>query len=93
MDPATVAGVYGGAGASGGLFAGDTLLPLLTTISHATAEQALALIGVQTPKPGSAAATTTQADATSAKGQAILDQAGASGSGAMNTDPLWGRPA
>jgi hypothetical protein len=35
------------------LFAGDSLLPLLTTLSHANAEQALALIGVQTPKPGS----------------------------------------
>jgi hypothetical protein len=99
LDPSTVSGVYGGAGADGGLFSGDSLLPLLTSISHATAEQALALIGITTPKPAATAATTagaasaSTAAATSTQGQAALDQAAQSSSSPMVVDPLWGKSA
>jgi hypothetical protein len=96
LDPGTVGGVYGGAGANGGMFAGNSLLPLLTTISHANAEQALALMRIKTPTPGAATAATpsaSSADATSTKGRAVLDQAGASASGPVMVDPLWGRSA
>jgi len=99
VDPATVSGVYGGAAESGGLFAGDSLLPLLTTLSRANAEQALALIGVQTPKPGGTEpaapeSTTTDAAAESSpQSQATLAQMASSSSAPMVVDPLWGRSA
>ncbi len=100
VDPASVSGVYGGAAAdSGGLFAGDTLLPLLQSLSPATAEQALALIGVQTPTSGNAsggtsAAAATPATTTQAASKAFLDQAAStSGSGPKVIDPLWGTTA
>jgi hypothetical protein len=97
VDPASVSGVYGGAAASdGGLFASASLLPLLTSLTRANAEQALSLIGVTTPTPGTAAATTTTgttADATTAQGKATLDQAAAGSSAPMVIDPLWGRSA
>jgi hypothetical protein len=100
VDPATVNGVYGGAAESSGLFSGDNLLPLLTNLSHAHAEQALALIGVQTPKPGTAAgasqaetSSSAVSQAYSAQSQAALDQIAASGSGPAIVDPLWGRSA
>ena len=103
IDPASVSGVYGGAAQSGGLFSGDNLLPLLQSLSPATAEKALALIGIQTPTPtsGSAAAAanaaygsvpTTTAQAISPTGQAMLDQAAGS-SAPMVVDPLWGKSA
>ena len=98
IDPALVGGVYGGAASdSGGLFAGDALLPLLTNLNHANAEQALSLIGVQTPTPAGQATTsgtgTTGTTATSSpQGQAALDQASGS-SAPMVVDPLWGRSA
>jgi hypothetical protein len=100
LDPSTMAGVYGGAGENGGLFAGDMLLPLLTTISHANAGQSLALLGIQTPKPSATAAaaaaapSSNSAAATSTKGQAALNEAVAqSSSSPMMVDPLWGRSA
>jgi hypothetical protein len=99
VDPASVSGVYGGAAESGGLFAGDNLLPLLTTLSRANAEQALALIGVQTPKPGgnepsAPESTTTDAAAESSpQSQATLAQTASSSSAPMVVDPLWGRSA
>jgi hypothetical protein len=99
VDPASVSGVYGGAAESGGLFAGDSLLPLLTTLSRANAEQALALIGVQTPKPGAnepAASESTTTDAaaeSSPQSQATLAQTASSSSAPMVVDPLWGRSA
>jgi hypothetical protein len=99
LDPGTVAGVYGGSGENGGLFAGTSLLPLLTSISHANAEQALSLIGVQTPQPkasstAAAAAFSSSAAATSPSGQAALnDAAAASSSAPTMVDPLWGRSA
>jgi hypothetical protein len=102
LDPSTMAGVYGEAGENGGLFAGDSLLPLLTTISHANAEQALTLIGVQLPKPSAAASaaaaaaapSSSSAAATSTAGQAALNEAVAqSSSSPMMVDPLWGRSA
>ena len=104
IDPASVAGVYGGAAAGlGGLFAGDNLLPLLQSLSPATAERALALIGISTPTPSAtgdhaaaysatAALPTTTAQAISPNGQAALDQA-AAGSAPTVVDPLWGRSA
>ena len=96
VDPASVSGVYGGAAASsGGLFADDNLLPLLQSLSPSTAAQALALIGVQTPTPGSASSTasaTSAATSTSqAAAQAYLDQAAStSDSTPRVVDPLWG---
>jgi hypothetical protein len=103
IDPASVSGVYGGAGASGGLFDGDNLLPLLRSLSPSTAEKALALIGIQTPQPSAssgqvaayaatAAAPTTTAQSISPAGQAALDQAASSSAPAV-VDPLWGRTA
>ena len=98
VDPSTVSGVFGGAAVSDGLFAGDSLLPLLTNISHSNAEQALALIGVTTPKPGSSG--TTASAATSAAASQAYAAANpsavaeaAAGSGPMTVDPLWGRQA
>ena len=96
IDPAAVSGVYGGAAESGGLFAGDSMLPLLTSLTRSNAEQALALIGVQTPTPGSAAAPTAQATnaaATTGQSATALDQAAARSSAPMVVDPLWGRSA
>jgi hypothetical protein len=98
IDPSTVGGVYGGAGESGGLFSGDTLLPLLTNLTHANAEQALALIGIQTPTPGTAKspapATTASASSTSAAAsQSASAQAASAPSGPAIVDPLWGRSA
>lgn len=104
IDPATVSGVYGGAAASdsGGLFSGDTLLPLLTTLTHANAEQALSLIGVKTPTPGggsgaATAATVTTLGANTAaaatNSQSALAQAAYSSSSPVVVDPLWGRSA
>ena len=102
IDPASVGGVYGG-GAAGGLFSGDNLLPLLQSLSPATAEQALALIGIDVPQPsagagqvasytGTGKAPTTTAQAISPAGQALLDQAASSSAPAI-VDPLWGRTA
>jgi hypothetical protein len=100
VDPASVSGVYGGAAASGGLFSGDSLLPLLTTLTHANAAQALALIGVKTPTPGSGAASTAPAAvntayaaSAAANSPSALAQAAASSSAPMVVDPLWGRDA
>ena len=100
IDPASVGGVYGGTAASGGLFSGDSLLPLLTTLTHANAAQALALIGVKTPTPGSGAASATPAAVNSAytaaatgNSPSALAQAAASSSAPMVVDPLWGRDA
>ncbi|MGD0020072.1 MAG: hypothetical protein ABSD62_12525 [Candidatus Limnocylindrales bacterium] len=103
IDPASVSGTYGGAGQSGGLFANDNLLPLLESLSPATAEKALALIGIRRPTPGSGSGQaaayvaagpvpTTTARAISPAGQAMLDQA-ASSSAPVVVDPLWGRTA
>jgi hypothetical protein len=101
IDPGAVGGVYGGAAADGGgLFAGDNLLPLLQTLTHANAEQALSLIGVQTPKPGTSGsgATTSAAAATSPAAQATAAaqyavNATPTNSGPATIDPLWGTSA
>lgn len=96
IDPASVAGVYGGA-AETGLFSGDNLLPLLTTLTHANAEQALTLIGVQTPTPGGqgqAASSSAAYASGKASGSQTAAPPPASGSSApMVVDPLWGRTA
>jgi hypothetical protein len=98
IDPSTVGGVYGGAGASGGLFSGDTLLPLLTNLTHANAEQALALMGISTPTPGTAKspapATTAAGSSASAAANTLAQaQAAAGPTGPAIVDPLWGRAA
>ena len=99
IDPAAVSGVYGGAAEDGGLFSGDMLLPLLANLTHATAEQALALIGVQTPTPGGAktaasgTADTSSAATTAAQSQAALAGAASGSTAGMIVDPLWGRSA
>jgi hypothetical protein len=80
VDPAAVSGVYGGAAASGGLFDGVSLLPLLAGLQRSTAEQALSLIGVQKPEK------------TLDTAAAAVEAASATGtSGAYKVDPLWGK--
>jgi hypothetical protein len=92
IDPASVSGVYGGAAASdGGMFSGTSLLPLLTSLTRANAEQALSLIGIQTPTPGAGTATATAG--TTVQSATALDQAAAGSSAPMVIDPLWGRSA
>jgi hypothetical protein len=96
IDPAAVSGVYGGAAASdGGLFSGASLLPLLTSLTRANAEQALSLIGVKTPTPGGGNATTAAANdaATTGQSKTALDQTATGSSAPMVVDPLWGRSA
>jgi hypothetical protein len=95
IDPAAVSGVYGGAAQSGGLFAGDTILALLQTLSSANAEQALTLLGIGSfspspdsggaPAPKSAAA----ANAAAAAAAAAVPSSGGSDVG-TTVDPLWG---
>ena len=96
VDPATVAGVYGGAGESGGLFAGDSMLPLLTHLTHANAEQALTLLGVKTPTAGGTAGSyapeTSKTASANAQSQSALAQA-YGGTTAATVDPLWGKSA
>ncbi len=100
VDPASVSGVYGGAAASdssGGIFSGTMLLPLLTNLTHANAEQALAILGVQTPTPGSdgtaGSSTAAASSAATSQYQAAMDQAPAASSGPTVVDPLWGKSA
>ena len=95
-------GASGGAAESAGIFEGGNLLPLLRSLSPATAERALALIGVQTPTPSATSATaaayasgampTTTEQAISPNGRAMLDQAATDSTPAV-VDPLWGRTA
>jgi hypothetical protein len=96
IDPAAVGGVYGGASDTSGLFSGASLLPVLANLSHSTAEQALALMGVTTPTPGGTGSSSTAAgSATAASGaqsQSSLAEA-AYGGTPMVVDPLWGRSA
>jgi hypothetical protein len=95
IDPASVGGVYGGAAASdGGTFSGTSLLPLLTSLTRANAEQALSLIGIKTPTPGGTATTAASNNAaTTGQSPTALDQAASSSSAPMVIDPLWGRSA
>jgi hypothetical protein len=98
IDPASVSGVYGGAAEDGGLFSSLSLLPLLSSLTHGNAEQALSLIGVQTPTSGTntaAAATSPAATiaAATTPTATTLSQAAASSSAPMVVDPLWGRSA
>ena len=95
IDPASVSGVYG-----------DTrrlrresspsamLLPLLTNLSHANAEQALALIGITTPTPdGGTTATQAAAAATTTTPTTQSAEATPVQSGPTQVDPLWGQTA
>jgi hypothetical protein len=79
------------------LLSGEDLLDPLTNLSHAHAEQALTLIGVEMPRRGgnheaSGGGTSSAAAsrAYSAQSQSALIQA-ACGSGPAIVDPLWGR--
>jgi hypothetical protein len=96
VDPAAVSGVYGGAAENGSTFSGPSLLPLLTSLTHANAEQALSLIGVTTPSaggtPSGSAGGSSPTAAANAQSQSSLAQA-AYGSTPMVVDPLWGRSA
>jgi hypothetical protein len=96
IDPAAVSGVYGGAASGGGLFSGTSLLPLLTSLTRANAEQALSLIGVKAPTSGAAATSRAAAandTATTGQSKTALDQAATGSSAPMVVDPLWGRSA
>ena len=98
IDPSTVSGVYGGSGASGASgsnwFTNVELLPALTHLSKATAEQSLALFGLETPKPGGSADGTYAGTTTGAAGAAGNTAIPASATlGAAVVDPLWGKNA
>ena len=96
VDPGSVGGAYGGAADSGGIFSGASMLPLLTNLTHANAEQALALIGVTTPKPGGTASGSSGSSGStpaSTQSQSALAQQAYSASTPMVVDPLWGRSA
>ena len=93
IDPAAAGGVYGGASASGGLFSGEMLLPLLANLTHANAEQALALIGVKTPTPGTSASAVFTGGTGSVPTPSQTAEAATAPSGPMVVDPLWGRSA
>ena len=92
IDPAAVSGLYGGAAQSGGLFAGDTMLTLLQTLSSANAEQALTLLGIgsfsTSPDSGGSPAPKSAA-ANAAAAAAAVPSSGGSDVG-TTVDPLWG---
>jgi hypothetical protein len=99
VDPASVAGAAGYTGQPGGLFAGETLLPVLSHLTRANAEQALSLLGVETPTHGgsggasAAHAPNSTAQSISTAGQAALSEAAYGATGPQIVDPLWGRDA
>jgi hypothetical protein len=81
VDPGSVAGVYGGAAQQGSNWFTDVeLLPALADLSRATAEQALALLGMQTPTVGAGSGTSVPIPDSSTVGAAVVD-------------PLWGKSA
>jgi hypothetical protein len=74
VDPGSVAGVYGGAAQQGSnWFANVELLPALADLSRATAEQALALFGIQTPTVGAGSSASVPIPGSSTVGAAIVD--------------------
>jgi hypothetical protein len=93
IDQSLVSGVYGGSSQSGsGFFSSAELLPALANLSRATAEQSLALMGIQTPRAGSGSGNSA---ATSAA-PAVADASAlpySSTVGAAVVDPLWGKTA
>ena len=92
VDPASVGGVYGGAAQDGGLFSSLSLLPVLSTLTHANAEQALALMGIATPTPdGGTTATPAAAAATTTTPATQSAEATPAQSGPTQVDPLWGQ--
>ena len=101
VDSAAVAGVFGGSAASGSnWFSNVELLPALSGLSHATAQQALSLFGIQTPTVGSGsdAAATDTADAAGTTGAALSPTSNSAiapsdNVGAAVVDPLWGKNA
>ena len=98
VDPASVGGVYGGGNQDGGMFAGTSLLSTLSSLSPATAEQSLSLLGISMPAPKVASADSEpQATASGTPANSPTDnaalQASAGGAGPAIVDPLWGRSA
>jgi hypothetical protein len=89
LDPAAVSGMYGGSAQSGGLFGNTDLLPLLTTLTQSTAEQALTLIGLKPVLPYGGA-TNSPSNATAASAQPADESSSANG---VIIDPLWGARA
>jgi len=89
VDPASVGGVYGGSAATGGMFAGIDLLPVLTNLTHADAEQALSLLGVSTPTPSATATGSTGAtSSTGSTGSTGATTLSASAAGAQSQSAL-----
>jgi len=97
VDPASVAGVYGGAAQSGSnWFTNVDLLPALSGLSASTAEQALSLFGFQVPTVGNPSVAQTSAGTSSdPSADAGTDSAtpDSSSIGAAVVDPLWGKDA
>jgi hypothetical protein len=90
VDPALVAGVYGGSAQNGSaLFSSAELLPALANLTKANAEQSLSLLGIQTPKVGGSS-TSSQAGGSSSPNAPIPPSATL---GAAVVDPLWGKMA
>ncbi len=93
IDPALVAGVYGGAGASGSnWFSNVELLPALTNLTKANAEQSLSLLGLEKPAVGQGSATASPTSAAVQKKSNTAIPEGAN-VGAAVVDPLWGKNA
>ncbi len=97
LDPASVAGVYGGAAQPGSnWFSNVELLPALAHLSRGTAEQSLALFGIATPKPGSGSGSSSSTPANTSASTTTSPQAPIPPSetiGAAIIDPLWGKSA
>jgi len=87
VGPAAIAGAYGG-----NAFSSGNLLPLLHSLTRSDAEQALALIGISTPKAGSSGSAASSSAAAAAAFAQLADPA-ASDSTPVVVDPLWGRLA
>ncbi len=91
VDPGAVGGVYGGP-AQASAFANASLIPLLQSLSPATAEQALTLIGIAPARFGGTNAAVAAQAAAAANARTLFAQ-NSGGSGALVVDPLWGRSA
>ena len=92
IDPGLVSGVYGGAAQPGSnWFSNVELLPALANLSKGTAEQSLALFGIQTPRVGSDSGSSSGSAVTSATDAAAIPPS--STVGAAVIDPLWGKSA
>ncbi len=92
VSPDSVSGVYGGAAAAGSnWFASVELLPAISNLSRSTAEQSLALLGIETPTVGNAstASSTSNAGLSSPATNTAIPESQTLG--ATTVDPLWGK--